>query len=152
MESRHLFLFRTTCAALVAGLFAAAIYFMHQSGCTADLKAGSTGDIAEALRLESQGTAYGLASGALWVLLVASFARSAIGRVGVAIASGLLFYAVFLAGAFQAAVEATKPCLYSHSLPRAYCLTSHSSGHASGAPLTLNVTIAPSFFRSCQSV
>lgn len=96
---------------LVVGLFAAAMYFMHQSGCAADLKTGSTGDIAEALRLESHATGYALASGTLLVLLVASFARSALGRVGVAAASGLLFYAVFLAGAFQVSVEAAKSCL-----------------------------------------
>lgn len=111
MEIGHRLLLRTTCTVLVVVLFAAAMHSMHQSGCAADLKTGSTGDIAEALRLESHATGYGLASGTLLVLLVASFARSALGRVGVAAASGLLFYAVFLAGAFQVAVAAAKSCL-----------------------------------------
>ncbi len=111
MGIRHRSLLRTTCAGLVVVLFAAAMHFMHQSGCAADLKTGSTGDLSEALRLESHATGYGLASGSLLVLLAASFARSSLGRVGVAAASGLLFYVVFLAGAFQVAVGAAKSCL-----------------------------------------
>ena len=111
MEIRPRLLLRTTCAALVVGLFAAAMHFMHRSGCAADLKTGSTGDIAEALRFESHATGYALASGTLLVLLMASSARSALGRVVIATASGLLFYAVFLAGAFQVSLEATKSCL-----------------------------------------
>jgi hypothetical protein len=111
MEISHRLLFRTTCAALVVGLLAAAMYFMHRSGCAADLKTGSTGDVAEALRLESHATGYALAGGTMLVLLLASIARSALGRVVIAAASGLLFYAVFLAGAFQVSVEATKSCL-----------------------------------------
>jgi len=90
--------------------FAAAMHFMHKSGCAADLKSG-IGNTTLAVSLDSQGTSWGVASAMLLGLLAASFpGRSVPVRIGLAAGAGALGYIVLVAGAVQVASEAIRSC------------------------------------------
>ena len=95
---KFLLAFQSACAVSTVFLFVVAMRFMYQSGCIADLKTGSRGDIYQALALESQGGTSGLASAVMLALLVATFSQSMAGRVGAVVFSTTVFYMVFFAG------------------------------------------------------
>jgi hypothetical protein len=91
--------------------FAIAMQYMHRSGCSADLKTGSWGDINLALAFESLAIVWGTASAVLLALLAASFpGRSAHARAGAAIGAGVLGYIVLISASIHVQMEAIQRC------------------------------------------